>query len=141
MVVAIYRKNPPNIQSDAPKVIGIPPESFRCHKYLKALERTMRGRGDLIPVQGVFGIKALASSGSVGYWVVNTKEDGGKVTYMGNESPDVVFAGKDDDLADVMAGELDPQSAFYQGKLKVQGKVALALNLQKSLAGRIRAKI
>ena len=35
-----------------------------------------------------------------------------------------------DDLVDLMLGKLNPQKAFFSGKLKIQGDMTLAMKLQ-----------
>ena len=47
-----------------------------------------------------------------------------------SDKPDVTLSLKDDDLVALMTGKLNPQKAFFQGKLKVQGNMRLAMKLQ-----------
>ncbi|TRY56164.1 hypothetical protein DNTS_002522 [Danionella cerebrum] len=36
----------------------------------------------------------------------------------------------DTDLLDLMTGQLNPQTAFFQGKLKISGNMGMAMKLQ-----------
>lgn len=47
----------------------------------------------------------------------------------GVEKPDVTFNLSDKDWLQMAEGKLDPQSAFFSGKLKVSGDMGLALRV------------
>lgn len=61
--------------------------------------------------------------------------------------PDVTFIVKDEDVVELITGEINPQKAFFTGKVKIQGNMGLALKLtelQKTAAKKIeilRAKL
>jgi sterol carrier protein 2 len=61
-------------------------------------------------------------------WIVDLKNPPGSVK-EGDGSADCTITIKGEDFVDLMAGKLDGQTAFVQGKLKVQGNMGLALKL------------
>lgn len=64
-------------------------------------------------------------------WTVDLKNGTGKV-YQGpaKGSADVTITLSDDDFIDVVLGKLDPQKAFFSGKLKAKGNIMLSMKLQ-----------
>ena len=81
-------------------------------------------------VKGVFAFKIKDDNGNEVYWTVDAKNGSGKVELDGKGKADVTMSLKDNDLVDLMTGKLNPQKAFFQGKLKVQGNMGMALKLQ-----------
>lgn len=67
--------------------------------------------------------------------------------FMFPVKPDVTFIVKDEDVVELITGEINPQKAFFTGKVKIQGNMGLALKLtelQKTAAKKIeilRAKL
>lgn len=119
------------------------PDDFQIAKYMKMLGEGFENDTENLVAKfsGIYAFKVKnGPNGEEGYWIVNTKEGKGKVTYNGSEKPDVTFIINDDDVADLISGKLNPQKAFFQGKIKIQGNVGLAMkltNLQKQVAGKI----
>ena len=46
------------------------------------------------------------------------------------DKADVTLTMADEDLVDMMTGKLNPQKAFFKGKLKIKGNMGLAMKLQ-----------
>ncbi|PAA69637.1 hypothetical protein BOX15_Mlig019370g1 [Macrostomum lignano] len=56
---------------------------------------------------------------------------------------DVTITISDQDLVQLMLGKLNPQQAFFSGKLKMQGNMGLAMKLREfqSRVGELKAKL
>jgi len=63
-------------------------------------------------------------------WIVDVKNGTGSVSTDENGKGDVTITMNDEDLLNVMLGKLNPQQAFFQGKLKIKGNMALAMKLR-----------
>lgn len=82
-------------------------------------------------VGGVFLFKVAGEGGKQGSWVVDAKNNGGSVRIAKDgDKGDVTISMKDDDLTQMLAGKLAAQQAYFQGRLKVQGNMGLAMKLQ-----------
>lgn len=123
---------------------------FQVTPLLRVLEIAMQEDQDKLieKVRGTYGFRVThGPNNATGYWVINAKTGKGSVTYNGKEKPDVTFVMKDADVVELISGKLQPQKAFFQGKVKVQGNMGLAMkliDLQKSAQSRIeelRAKL
>lgn len=139
----MYRKGFQDGRANPTAAIASDPSDFKVYKYMKILEDAMATDTDNLieKVRGIYGFKVRnGPNGAEGYWVINAKEGKGKVTYDGKEKPDVTFTIADEDVADLISGKLNPQKAFFQGKIKIQGNMGLAMkltDLQRHAAGRI----
>lgn len=145
VVITMYRKGFTNAAPNQVAAIASNPEEFKVFKYMKVLEEAMENDPDNLieKVRGIYGFKVRnGPNGAEGYWVINAKEGKGKVAYNGSDKPDVTFTVSDEDVTDLISGKLNPQKAFFQGKIKIQGNMGLAMkltDLQRQAAGRIDA--
>lgn len=158
VIVALYRLGFPSASKSNVKQnktsgnsnISEDGEGFLVKPYLRVLEQAMQEDQDRLieKVRGIYGFRVThGPNNAVGYWVINAKTGKGSVKYNGTEKPDVTFIMKDADVVDLISGKIQPQKAFFQGKVKVQGNMGLAMkliDLQKTAKDRIeelRAKL
>uniref|UniRef100_A0A336LZ42 Sterol carrier protein 2 n=1 Tax=Culicoides sonorensis TaxID=179676 RepID=A0A336LZ42_CULSO len=138
VVVALYRlgfpnaRNPVKLNLTSALKIKDTPEGFQVTPLLKLLEQAMQEdqEGLIERVRGIYGFRVTdGPDGAVGYWVINAKTGKGSVTYKGTEKPDVTFIMKDCDVVELISGKINPQKAFFQGKVKIQGNMGMAMKL------------
>jgi len=112
---------------------GVNPDDFKASILFKALEAAMQTDADNLieRVRGVYAFKVRnGPNGKEGYWIINAKTGKGSVEFNGKAKPDVTFIMDDADVVDLISGKLNPQKAFFQGKIKIQGNMGLAMKLQ-----------
>ncbi|PSN52023.1 Non-specific lipid-transfer protein [Blattella germanica] len=149
VVVALYRLGYPESLAARSSVglnytdTSVDPDDFKASILFKALEAAMQTDEDNLieRVRGVYGFKVKnGPNGKEGYWVINAKTGKGKIEFNGKAKPDVTFIMNDEDVVDLISGKLNPQKAFFQGKIKIQGNMGLAMkltDLQKRAKNRI----
>jgi len=109
------------------------PAHFRSKEIFDKIEALLAddGEGMVARVKGVYLFRVKAGrDGAEGAWILDAKNGAGAVEFNGKAKPDVTLIIKDSDLVDLMSGKLNSQKAFFQGKLKVQGNMGLAMKLQ-----------
>ncbi|KAL0979807.1 hypothetical protein UPYG_G00190000 [Umbra pygmaea] len=82
-------------------------------------------------VNAVFGWEITEGGRTVAQWTIDLKTGAGalhKGPYSGKT--DVTFTVSDEDFMDVVQGKLNPQKAFFAGKLKVRGNIMLSQKLE-----------
>ncbi|XP_014608028.1 PREDICTED: non-specific lipid-transfer protein [Polistes canadensis] len=125
------------------KTGSVDPNSFKAGPLFKLLEIAMLEDTDglIEKVRGIYGIKVInGPGGAEAYWVINAKTGKGSVELNGKSKPDITFIISDNDINDFITGKLNPQKAFFQGKIKLQGNIGFAMkliDLQKRAAKKI----
>ncbi|XP_058395136.1 peroxisomal multifunctional enzyme type 2 [Diceros bicornis minor] len=82
-------------------------------------------------VNAVFEWHITKGGNTAAKWTIDLKNGSGKV-YQGpaKGSADTTFILSDEDFMEVVLGKLDPQKAFFNGKLKARGNIMLSQKLQ-----------
>jgi len=122
------------------------PDGFTSSVIFEGIEEALKkdGKNLVGKVKGIFAFKVKKADGKIGTWIVDAKNGSGSVEFEGKTKPDVTLNMGDSDLFDLMSGKLNPQKAFFQGKLKIQGNMGLAMKLQefqKQAAQQLKAKL
>lgn len=106
-------------------------DGFIVTPFLNILQQAMNEDEDglIENHRNVYGLRVTKANGDTGFWVINCKSGKGKITFNGTDKPDVTFIVKDEDVLDLLTGKIQPQKAFFQGKVKIQGNIGLALKL------------
>lgn len=92
-------------------------------------------KSDPAKVQGITGIFLFDLSGEGGgKYAVSIKDGLISMEDPGTVSPNVTLAMAAQDLIAMANGQLNPVSAFMQGKIRISGDMALAMRMQSILS-------
>ncbi|XP_046843162.1 sterol carrier protein 2-like [Xenia sp. Carnegie-2017] len=135
VVVALYKmafsKNGTVIKSSA----GV--STFKSLPVFKYMEEVLEKEGAKFVKQ----VKALflfeltnGPNGETKKWTIDLKNGNGSIHLGGNKSDvDCTVTIKDEDFYKMASGSLNPQTAYFQGKLKASGNIVLIAKLGKLL--------
>ncbi|XP_033758543.1 non-specific lipid-transfer protein-like [Pecten maximus] len=104
---------------------------FKSAVIFKEIKENLGKDGPMFvkKMKGVFCFKVKGKN-RTGVWVVDAKNGSGSVKFGGDAKGDVTIIMEDEDMFNLMLGKLSPQQAFFQGKLKIQGNMGLAMKLK-----------
>jgi sterol carrier protein 2 len=114
---------------------------YKAAAIFDQIEEQLKQNGEdyVKKVKGIFCFKVKKGS-DTGVFVVDVKNGKGSVKFDPNGKGDVTISATDDDLLNLLNGKLNPQQAFFQGKLKIAGNMGLAMKL-KELQPNTKAKL
>jgi len=137
VVVALYKMGFP--QDARPHVAAVATaaasglEDFKAFAVFQEIEKKLQEEGEQFvkKIGGVFAFKVSGGpGGKEAVWVVDVKNGKGSVTNDPDKKADCTIAMADDNLLALMTGQMNPQTAFFQGKLKITGNMGMAMKLQ-----------
>ncbi|TRZ01153.1 hypothetical protein DNTS_017556 [Danionella cerebrum] len=108
-------------------------EGFKAHTVFQEINKKLQEDGEQFvkKIGGVFAFKVKdGPDGSEAIWVVDVKNGKGSVHNDTDQKADCTIAMADSDLLELMTGKMNPQTAFFQGKLKITGNMGMAMKLQ-----------
>ncbi|XP_032700061.1 non-specific lipid-transfer protein isoform X2 [Lontra canadensis] len=136
VVVTIYRMGFPEA-ARTHQIEAVPTGSavdgFKANFIFKEIEKKLEEEGEefVKKIGGIFAFKVKdGPEGKEATWVVDVKNGKGSVLPNSDKKADCTITMADSDLLALMTGKMNPQSAFFQGKLKITGNMGLAMKLQ-----------
>ncbi|GAA6222502.1 non-specific lipid-transfer protein [Lates japonicus] len=137
VVVGLYRMGFPQETrlhiGAVPTSSGSSLEGFKAYPVFKEIEKHLQEEGEQLvkKIGGVFAFKVRdGPGGKEATWIVDVKSGKGSVTNDPDKKADCTLSMCDEDLLDLMTGKLNPQTAFFKGKLKITGNMGMAMKLQ-----------
>ncbi|XP_018116401.1 sterol carrier protein 2-like [Xenopus laevis] len=119
-------------------------DGFKAHYVFKEIEKKLAEEGEQFvkKIGGVFAFKVKdGPGGKEATWVVDVKNGKGSVDVNSDKKADCTITMADADLLALMTGKMNPQTAFFQGKLKIAGNMGMAMKLQSLQLQPVKAKL
>ncbi|RMC08691.1 hypothetical protein DUI87_14939 [Hirundo rustica rustica] len=108
-------------------------DGFKAHLVFKEIEKKLQEEGEQFvkKIGGIFAFKVKdGPGGKEATWIVDVKNGKGSVALNSDKKADCTITMADTDLLALMTGKMNPQTAFFQGKLKISGNMGMAMKLQ-----------
>ncbi|CAI9618446.1 unnamed protein product, partial [Staurois parvus] len=149
VVVALYKMGfqdaEPSFRSTHIQLVPTSAENgFKSQYVFKEIEKKLAEEGGeyVQKIGGVFAFKVKdGPGGKEATWVVDVKNGKGSVHYDSDKKADCTITMADSDLLALMTGKINPQTAFFQGKLKINGNMGMAMKLQSLQLQPVKAKL
>lgn len=119
-------------------------EGFKAHAVFQEINKKLQEDGEQFvkKIGGVFAFKVKdGPDGQEATWYVDVKNGSGCVHNNTAEKADCTISMSDSDLLALLTGKMNPQTAFFQGKLKITGNMGMAMKLQSLQLQPGRAKL
>ncbi|KAK7889065.1 hypothetical protein WMY93_024625 [Mugilogobius chulae] len=116
-------------------------EAFKAHAVFQEIQKRLQEQF-VKKIGGVFAFKVKdGPEGQEATWFVDVKNGKGSVHNNTAEKADCTITMSDADLLALLTGKMNPQTAFFQGKLKITGNMGMAMKLQSLQLQPGRAKL
>merc|ERR1712150_344835 len=105
---------------------------FKSGPIFEEIKKQIEADGEsyVKKINGIIGFVVKDGPGGKSCtWTINCKSGAGSVELDSGTKADCTLTMKDSDLYDLMLGKLNPNSAFFSGKLKISGNMGLAMKI------------
>ncbi|CAL9696602.1 unnamed protein product [Knipowitschia caucasica] len=119
-------------------------EGFKAYAVFQEIQKKLEEEGEQFvkKIGGVFAFRVRdGPEAREATWYVDVKNGKGKVHNNTAEKADCTITMSDSDLLSLLTGKMNPQTAFFQGKLKITGNMGMAMKLQSLQLQPGRAKL
>ncbi|KAM4721557.1 sterol carrier protein 2 [Rhinophrynus dorsalis] len=147
VVVTLYKMGFPDSARSSTHIQMVPTsaaDGFKAQYVFKEIEKKLEEEGEqyVKKIGGVFAFKVKdGPGGKEATWVVDVKNGKGSVAINSDKKADCTITMADSDLLALMTGKINPQTAFFQGKLKITGNMGMAMKLQNLQLQPVKAKL